>query len=103
MRLSELRVRRGMTQDKVAQSIGIPVKTYRNYEREDRQAPIDVLFALADLYDVSLDYLMGHDVSEDDANKAQLNAFYDMLDESGRTLMLSLARMLVKSGEYLAI
>ena len=103
MRLSELRTSRGLTQDRVASAIGLPVKTYRNYERGERQTPTDVLFKLADFYDVSLDYLMGHDVSESDADKAQLSAFYDMLDCDGRSLLLSLARAIVKSGEYLSI
>lgn len=103
MRLAQLRTSRGLTMEKLANAISLPVKTYRNYEREDRQAPVDVLFQLADFYDVSLDYLMGHDISESDADKAQLSAFYDMLDDDGRRLMLTVARMIVKSGEYLSI
>lgn len=103
MRLGELRKSRGMTQEAVATAVGLPMTTYRNYERGDRQAPIDVLFSLADLFDVSLDYLMEHDVTEDDAQRAQLGAFWDMLDDDGKKMLLSLARILVKSGEYLAI
>lgn len=103
MRLSELRKSRGMTQDAVAQAIGVPMHTYRNYERGERQAPIDVLFALADLYDVSLDYLMEHNVSKSDAQKAQLNAFYDMLNCDGKDMLLQIARIFVKCGDYLSI
>jgi len=103
MRLSELRTLHGLTQEKVARIVSLPLNTYRNYERGDRQAPMEVLFQLADFYDVSLDYLLGHDISERDADKAQLSAFYDMLDVDGRLLLLNLARAIVKSGEYLSI
>ena len=103
MRLKELRRSQGMTQESVAESIGLPVATYRNYERGNRQAPRDVLFSLADLYNVSLDYIMGRDMSSDEQGKAQLVALYDMLNDEGKSLLVKLARMTVKSGEYLSI
>lgn len=103
MRLKDLRKAKGLTQSEIANSLSVPLNTYRNWERGERQVPADVLFALADFYDVSLDYLMGRDITPSDARKAQLNALYDMLNQEGKGMLLLLARMLVKSGDYLAI
>ena len=103
MRLGELRKSHGMTQECVAGKLGIPLTTYRNYERGDRQTPIEVLFRLADIDGVTLDYMRGRDMSPDEHDRAQLGALFDMLNEDGRKLLLQLARLMVKSGDYLAI
>lgn len=103
MRLKELRVSHKLTQGEVATAMDLPLATYRNYEHESRQIPMDSLFRLADLYDVSLDYLMGRDVNDEDAVKAQLGMLYDLLNDDGRQLLLTIVRALVKSGDYLLI
>lgn len=59
MRLKELRKSRKLTQQNVADFLGIPYKTYQNYEREVREADSAILCRLADLYGVSLDALYG--------------------------------------------
>lgn len=103
MRLGELRESLGMTQQDVADRLDIPVTTYRKYEYESRQTPMEVLFALADIYDVDLDYLAGRDVSPDESRKAQIDSLYKMLNDEGKDLLLTLTRLIVKSGEYLSI
>lgn len=50
MMLKEYRLKNGLTQEQVADYLGIPKKTYQNYEREVRDADSDVLCALADCY-----------------------------------------------------
>lgn len=63
MRLKELRKSRKLTQQNVADFLGIPYKTYQNYEREVREADSTVLCKLADLYGVTLDALYGRQAS----------------------------------------
>lgn len=103
MRLKELRMSHKFTQGDVASAVALPLATYRNYEHESRQIPMDTLFKLADFYDVSLDYLMGRDVNDESAEKAQLDTLYDLLNDDGRQLLLTIVRVLVKSGDYLLI
>ena len=103
MKLKELRKSHGMGQQDVADALGIPITTYRKYENETRQAPLEVLISLADHYKVSLDYLMGRDLTPDEMRKVQLDSLYGILDEDGRELLVTLARMIVKSGDYLSI
>lgn len=103
MKLKELRNSRNMSQQAVADVLGIPITTYRKYENGTRQVPTEVLFDLADYYQVSLDYLMDRDLSPDEIRKAQLDSLYGILNEEGRELLVTLAKMIVKTGDYLAI
>ena len=58
-RLEVLRKERNKTQQDVATALGIPTNTYRNYEKDEREPPSDILIALAKMYNVSLDWLLG--------------------------------------------
>ena len=58
-RLKELRTQNNETQEAAAANLNIMRTTLRNYEREERQAPYDILLDIADYYGVSLDYLFG--------------------------------------------
>lgn len=58
-RIRDLREDRDMTQAQVGAAIHIPQRTYAYYECGQRMIPPSVLCALADLYHVSVDYLLG--------------------------------------------
>ena len=103
MKLKEFRRRNGMTQEDVAKALGIPKKTYQNYEREVREADLGVLCALADLYGVTLDELMGRTstispgelnaiVAEVEKQQDEIVSIFQVLNADGRALLLSIAR-----------
>ena len=48
-----------LTQQAVADYLHIRQNTYSQYEMAQRQVPIEMLIALSDFYDVSVDYLLG--------------------------------------------
>lgn len=50
---------RELSQNAVAEAIGVGVRAYQNYEYGTRIPPLEVAIALADLFDVSLDELVG--------------------------------------------
>ena len=58
-RLKELRIYRNLTQKEIADSIGMAPVAYQRYEYGTREPAYQKLFALADYFDVSLDYLVG--------------------------------------------
>lgn len=61
-RLTHLRERRGWTKTYVANKLGIKtLSTYANYEYGLREPDKDTLVQIADLYDVSMDYLLGRE------------------------------------------
>ena len=56
--LLKLRKQRGLAQTAVAESVGLTVRAYQLYEYGERTPSMEVLIALADLYDISLDELV---------------------------------------------
>lgn len=57
-RIKAEREKRGMEQKELAARIGIAVPTLGNYEAGRREPSLDVLCAVADLFDISLDMLV---------------------------------------------
>ncbi len=58
-RIRELREDRDMTQAQVARYLNMSQTGYSKYETGENDIPTRVLIALADLYDTSVDYLLG--------------------------------------------
>ena len=58
-RLKKMRLKKNLNQIEVATAVGLSLRTYQRYEHGQRQPTVDALVALADYYDVSLDYLVG--------------------------------------------
>ena len=50
---------RGITQSEAAKYVGVSRQAFSNYERGQRVPSVDVLIKLAELYQVSLDELVG--------------------------------------------
>ena len=65
MNLKEIRTRRNMTQRAVADYIGCSSVVYSRYERGTRQPSIEMLLKLADLFGVTVDFLLGRQDLED--------------------------------------
>ena len=58
-RMKELRGECGETQAEVAEAVGMTTRQYQRYEAGSQKPGLDYLMALADHFDVSLDYLTG--------------------------------------------
>ena len=58
-RLRLLRKERGLTQTNMAEQFGQTLRSYQYYEAGTRHPEFPHLIALADFFDVSLDYLVG--------------------------------------------
>ena len=57
--LQNERVMHGLTQQQVADAVGIHLRAYQRYEYNTRKPSFEALLAIADFFDVSLDYLVG--------------------------------------------
>lgn len=57
-RLRDLREDADLTQETVGKAINVPQRTYSYYETGGRMIPPEVLCALAELYHVSVDYIL---------------------------------------------
>ena len=58
MRLKELRKKRGISQLKLAMDLNMNQNSVSRYETGEREADYKTLIALADYFDVSVDYLL---------------------------------------------
>ena len=58
-RIVSLRKERGLTQKQLASAVNLSEVGIQNYERRTRKPAYDALVSLADLFNVSLDYLVG--------------------------------------------
>ncbi len=58
-RLRALRKERGYTRRQVAVYCDVTEKAYQNYELMTREPKLEILIRIADLYGVTLDYLVG--------------------------------------------
>ena len=58
-RIRNLREDADLTQAQLGKRINIPQRTYAYYESGERMIPPQVLVALAQFYNVSVDYLLG--------------------------------------------
>ena len=59
VRLREARMNSKKTQKETAEVLGMQIRSYQFYEEGKAEPSIKKLIALADFFDVSLDYLMG--------------------------------------------
>lgn len=60
-RLREMRMKRNFTQQKLSDTLGIAIRSYQCYETGTRAPNYELLVKIADVLDVSLDYLLGRD------------------------------------------
>lgn len=67
LRLKELRVAKNITQKTLAEYLEVTTRHVQRYEAGQHQPNIDGLIALADYFQVSIDYLVGR--SDDPAMK----------------------------------
>lgn len=58
-RIRDLRIDNNYTQTQIAEYLNVKQNTYSQYEVGVLNYPVDVLMKLADLYGVSVDYLLG--------------------------------------------
>lgn len=65
-RLSYLREKKGFTKTYVAKYLGVTRQAYSNYESEARDPDTTTLLSLANLFNVTVDFLLGNDLTEDE-------------------------------------
>ena len=59
IRLKELRTKKGVTQKAMGELLNITTRAYQFYEEGKRYPDFKGLIALADFFEVSLDFLVG--------------------------------------------
>lgn len=65
MNIKDIRLRKGLTQSDVAAALGVSSVVYSRYETGKRQPSIDMLIQMADIFGVTVDFLLGRQDIED--------------------------------------
>jgi len=63
IKIKEAREQKKMTQKEAADTLGLQLRTYQTYEQGTREAKYDTLRQMSALFGVSIDYLLGNDLS----------------------------------------
>ncbi len=101
-RIQELRKQIGLTQSQLAKKIEISHTQMARYETKGVQPPADVLSRLADIFDVSIDYLVNGDKSnraEQTLKDAELIKQFkqlDLLPEDEKNSILKVVNALIR-------
>ena len=101
-----LRARRGLSQQQLASVINVSQQSINKYENHDVEPNIDTLCAIADYFNVSIDFLIGRtDIDrkientsfcELNESEEQLISFWRSLSETDKKTILELAKRLQK-------
>lgn len=109
MRLKELRKARRYKQTEIAEMLSCSQGVYSRYENEEREPPFDIIKKLADIYGVTVDYLMGRDettteispiekASADDPLTEQIMAKARLMNEEERRQLLRIMDAVKREG-----
>lgn len=65
LKIKELRLSKKMTQQEIANKLGITRPAYTAYENGKREPDFTILQSLAEIFEVSTDYLLGRKENQD--------------------------------------
>ena len=107
MRFREAREAKGMSQKYVALTLGVKPPNVSRWEAGVTYPSIENLIALANLYDVSVDYLLGLDNlpvpastrGVNDYEEAILLQIFRQLNESGKKSLTAIAETLIHQAD----
>lgn len=61
IRLRDMRIKRGFTQQQMADAINLQLRSYQFYESGQRSPSLETLVKIADILNISIDFLLGRD------------------------------------------
>lgn len=104
--LKRLREERGISQQRLADAVGVSQPSIFKYENMNVEPDIGVLISLADYFDTSVDYIVGHteerrpiEKTEEhqlNDNEAQLIRAYRSMSADERLCIEQVARTIVR-------
>ncbi len=76
-RLINLRLKNNYSQSFVARQIGVTPALISAYEKQERKPSLEKLIALADIYHVSTDYILGRSYKDDSSHTINVEHLND--------------------------
>ena len=94
-RLKQLRIKKNIKQQDLAQALNVTKQSVSNWENGKRLPNIEILIQLADYYNCSLDFLVGRELKED--NLKTINTLVSDLGPSSYDEVISILNILKKT------
>lgn len=95
-----LRESKGLTQTQLAQIVGVSQQSIQKYETSEVEPDIEILKRLADAFDVSVDFLIDHQICGEEPrfpitkSEFTLVEHYRRIDPESRKVILNLLKIL---------
>lgn len=101
--LKTMRKKIGLSQEELAKKLDLSRSTYNSYEQDICEPPLDVLCKLTDVFNVSIDELIGHTQKKSSFTRDDLldkiSEFSKMLPDTDLCLILGRIMALVEKQE----
>lgn len=98
-KMKKLREDKSLSQKEIAAMLGMPVRTYGSYEREERTLSLVVAAQIADALDVTIDELVGRDFTVPiltlNWEERTLIRLFRSMNDSQKQILLDTARNFV--------
>ncbi len=96
--LKKLRAEYGISQQQLADVIGVSRQSINKYENHNVEPDIETLGAMADYFNVSIDYLVGHDnARSSDTDTAALLRIFNLMSPKQKELYMDMGKTLLRS------
>ncbi|MGO4540683.1 helix-turn-helix domain-containing protein [Paenibacillus sp. 2TAB19] len=86
-RIAQLRIVRDWTQELTAAKLGISRASLSHYEKNRREVSNELLAKFADLYEVTIDYLVGRTLIPKQVLTEEIRSFVDRLELTDEQLL----------------
>lgn len=90
-RIKELRLKKGVTQEQMANHLGVTVETISRIERGVRGASIDLISLLSGYFNITIDFLVDGKAVE------ECNNLLQRLDEIKRAKVLAIMKCVIEN------
>ena len=96
LQLKRLRNLKGLSQEDIAERLGIKKSRYGTWERGERMMSLEQAYKVTEILGCTLDELVGREPARSfpDLGQAALNAGYDTTHDAGTGTLVSVARSL---------
>jgi len=90
-RIKELRMKKGVTQEQMANDLGVTVETVSRIERGVRGASIDLMSILSKYFDTTIDFLVNGNENK------ECNALFQGLDEIKKAKVIAIMKCVIEN------
>lgn len=101
LQLKKLRTLKGLSQDEMAEKLGVKTSRYGTWERGERMLSLKQAYDCAVILGCSIDAIAGYTppVSYADPAQEALNGYWESMNDDGRERLLGIAELAADSGK----